>query len=89
MTASGNELTVTFTGGVEACYSYTVVARETGSQVTLSLVEKTPDSDKPCVEMAQVYERKVPLDKPLGARQVVDAETGAVLLGSVAVTDLS
>lgn len=81
VTASGNELAVTFTGGVAACYSYTVVAKETGSQVTLSLVEKTPDSDKPCVEMAQVYERKVPLDKPLGARQVVDDETGAVLLG--------
>jgi hypothetical protein len=33
------------------------------------------------VEMAQVYERRVPLASPLGTRQVVDAVTGAVLLG--------
>ena len=80
MTASGSELAVTFTGGVEACYSYNVVAGETDSRVTLTLVEKMTTSEKPCVEMAQVYDRRVLLDKPLGARMVVDADTGSVLL---------
>jgi hypothetical protein len=29
--------------------------------------------------MAQVYERRVPIAKPLGRRHVLDAKTGAVL----------
>jgi hypothetical protein len=31
--------------------------------------------------MAQVYERRVPLAKPLGSRSVIDGRTGALLLG--------
>jgi hypothetical protein len=80
VTASGSDLVVHFTGGVAACFSYTVVPTETKRQVSLALVEKTANSNKPCVEMAQVYQRRVPLAKPLGARHVVDAKTGAVLL---------
>lgn len=76
---SGNQLVVAFTGGVRACFSYTVVPTETNDQVALTLVEKT-SSNKRCIEMAEVYERRVPLAKPLGTRQVVDAHTGAVLL---------
>ena len=73
-------LVVAFTGGVDTCFSYTVVPTETDRRISLALVEKTT-SEKACVDMAQVYERRVPLAKPLGTRQVVDAETGAVLLG--------
>jgi hypothetical protein len=79
VTGSGSDLVVQFTGGVAACFSYTVVATETERKVSLALSEKTADSNKPCVEMAQVYERRVPLAKPLGSRHVVDAKTGAVL----------
>jgi hypothetical protein len=78
---SPHGLLVQFTGGVAACFSYQVGVAETDRQVSLSLVEKATTPDKPCVEMAQVYERKVPLAAPLGTRQVVDAATGAVLLG--------
>jgi hypothetical protein len=79
-TDGSGKLVVAFTGGVDTCFSYTVVPTETARQVALSLKEKTT-SDKPCIEMAQLYERRVALAKPLGARLVVDAETGAVLLG--------
>lgn len=80
VTAAGTGLTVAFTGGVSACFSYTVTAAETDRKVSLSLVERS-SSDKVCVEMAQVYERRVGLAEPLGTRTVVDAATGAVLLG--------
>jgi hypothetical protein len=80
VTASGGGLVVQFTGGVAACYSYRVVANETKRQVSLALSETTATSDKPCVDMAQVYERRLPLAAPLGTRHVVDAKTGARLL---------
>jgi hypothetical protein len=73
-------LLVSFTGGVDTCFSYTVVPAETDRSISLTLVEKST-SEAACVEMAQVYERRVLLAKPLGTRKVVDAETGAVLLG--------
>jgi hypothetical protein len=81
VTPSGTGLNVTFTGGVRACFSYTVVPTETNRQVSLSLVEAT-SSTKRCIEMAQVYERHVALAAPLGTRQVVDGRTGAMLLGA-------
>ena len=70
---------VMFWGGVEDCYHYTVVARETGKAVTLSLREATT-SDGPCIDLAQEYERSVRLDEPLGVRVVLDAVTGESLL---------
>ena len=79
VTASGTGLVVRFTGGVRACFSYAVVPAETSSQISLSLVQHS-SSNQPCVEMAQVYERRVALSAPLGTRAVVDARTGAVLL---------
>jgi hypothetical protein len=80
VTASGSGLVVHFTGGVSTCFSYTVTATETQRKVSLGLTEKVRTPTKPCPEMAQVYERRVPLAKPLGTRHVVDAKTGAVLL---------
>jgi hypothetical protein len=80
VTASGSDLIVAFTGGVHACFSYSVVPTETDQSVTLALIERT-SANKRCVEMAQIYQRRVPLAKPLGSRSVIDARTGAVLLG--------
>jgi hypothetical protein len=81
VTASGDGLVVHFTGGVSACYAYTVVPAESPQTVSLSLVERTT-SNKPCIAMAQVYERRVALAEPLGTRAVVDGHTGAVLLAA-------
>jgi hypothetical protein len=80
VSASGSDLIVHFTGGVHACFSYSVIPTETDQKVTLDLIERT-SANKLCVDMAQVYERRVPLAKPLGSRSVLDARTGAVLLG--------
>ena len=65
--------------GVEDCYRYTVIARETDETVTLSLREKTT-FDGACIDLAQEYERTIRLDEPLGVRVVLDAVTGEGLL---------
>ena len=70
---------VTFYGGVDTCYAYVVRADETSRQVALSLSEERK-GDGPCIDLAQEYQRSVPLDRPLGDRRVVDATTGDVLL---------
>jgi hypothetical protein len=76
-TSGGTALAVTFTGGVESCYHYRVVAKEASDRVALVLVEnRTTDV---CDEMAQIYRRTVVLQQALGARQVVDGGTGEVL----------
>lgn len=72
-------LEVSFWGGVEECYRYTVRARESADVVRLTLDEKRTH-DGPCIELARQYDRTVPLDTPLGDRRVVDAETGETLL---------
>ena len=71
---AGDALTVTFYGGVEDCFSYEVRADENARTVVLRLVERN-DPVKLCVAMAQRYERTVTLERPLGGRVVVDAET--------------
>jgi hypothetical protein len=70
-------LRVTFYGGVDSCYTYDVVAKESVDEVALELVEKrTADI---CIDMAQQYERVVKLARPLGDRRVVDAVTDSRL----------
>lgn len=73
-------LSVSFWGGVKDCYRYTVRTEERADVVTLTLREKRV-FDGPCIELAQQYDRTVPLDQPLGTRRVVDAGTGETLLG--------
>jgi hypothetical protein len=73
-------LEVSFWGGVEECYRYTVRAEESAAVVRLTLDERRTH-DGPCIELAQQYDRTVPLEQPLGDRRVVDAETGETLLG--------
>jgi hypothetical protein len=77
--ADGRSVEVTFYGGVDTCYRYAVRADESAQEVALSLREERT-SDGPCIDLAQEYRRSVPLDAPLGDRQVVDAATGDVLL---------
>ncbi|MER6624493.1 hypothetical protein [Streptomyces sp. NPDC000931] len=70
-TAEGDELTVTFTGGV--CADYEATASENGDRVTVRVTE-TPWPDKVCILIAKQYQRTVRLDAPLGDRGVVDAD---------------
>ncbi|MFD3733445.1 hypothetical protein [Streptomyces sp. NPDC058632] len=70
-TAQGDELTVTFTGGV--CADYEAAAGESGGRVTVTVTE-TPWPDKVCILIAKQYQQTVRLDAPLGAREVVDAD---------------
>ncbi|MFF8100703.1 hypothetical protein ACF07S_13145 [Streptomyces sp. NPDC016640] len=68
-TAEGDELTVTFTGGV--CADYEATASESGDRVTVR-VTGTPWPDKVCILIAKQYRQTVRLDAPLGDRDVVD-----------------
>ncbi|MFF0810156.1 hypothetical protein [Streptomyces albogriseolus] len=70
-TAQGDELTVTFTGGV--CADYKATASESAGKVTVRVTE-TPWPDKVCILIAKQYERTLRLDAPLGDRQVVTAD---------------
>ncbi|MDQ1600143.1 MAG: hypothetical protein QOD68_1617, partial [Actinomycetota bacterium] len=79
--ADDRSLKVTFYGGVPECYSYDVHTDETGRQVRLSVAETRTAGDKPCIDLAMEITKTVPLDAPLGLRTVVDAESGAVVLG--------
>lgn len=70
-TAEGDELTVTFTGGV--CADYEATASESGDRVTVRVTE-TPWPDKVCILIAKQYQQTVRLDAPLGDRGVVGAD---------------
>ncbi|MGW0137955.1 hypothetical protein [Streptomyces calvus] len=70
-TAEGDELTVTFTGGV--CADYEATASESGDRVTVRVTE-TPWPDKVCILIAKQYQQTVRLDAPLGDREVVDRQ---------------
>ena len=74
-------LDVTFWGGVETCYAYDVRAEEDDRRVRIWLVERTPKSDKPCIDLAQERHATVRLQHPLGLRTVEDGDSGTVLLG--------
>ncbi|MFE9805694.1 hypothetical protein [Streptomyces sp. NPDC005548] len=79
-TADGRELTVSFTGGV--CAHYTVAAKESGDQVTVTVTEK-PEQGKVCILIAKIYERTVRLDGPLDGRSVVGSDGRAIHQGRV------
>ncbi|MEU3981921.1 hypothetical protein AB0F77_17760 [Streptomyces sp. NPDC026672] len=67
-TAEGDELTVSFTGGV--CSEYRTKAVEKGDRVEVTVTE-TSWPDKVCILIAKEYRQTVRLDEPLGARKVV------------------
>jgi hypothetical protein len=70
-TAEGDELTVTFTGGV--CADYEATASENGGRVTVRVTE-TPWPGKVCILIAKQYQQTVRLDAPLGDREVVGTD---------------
>ncbi|MEU1479079.1 hypothetical protein [Streptomyces sp. NPDC005760] len=70
-TAEGDELTVSFTGGV--CGDYTATASESAGEVTAT-VTYTPWPDKVCIMIAKEIQKTVPLDEPLGDRKVVGSD---------------
>jgi hypothetical protein len=69
-------LTVSFSMGVDTCYSLDrVEVDETDTTVTVTLfVGGNPDvaPDTACIEIAELRSVTVPLDAPLGDREVVD-----------------
>ncbi|MFF7310995.1 hypothetical protein [Streptomyces sp. NPDC008137] len=77
--AEGDELTVTFTGGV--CADYDVKASEKGDEVTVE-VTSTSWPDKVCIMIAKQFQETVRLDEPLGDRAVVDSDGKGVPLAS-------
>lgn len=70
-TAEGDELTVSFEGGV--CADYRASARESSDRVTVT-VTQTPWPDKVCILIAKEYQLSVHLDRPLGDRKVVGSD---------------
>ncbi|MFE3031092.1 hypothetical protein ACFXKY_05530 [Streptomyces canus] len=70
-TAEGDELTVSFTGGV--CGDYTAKASESADEVKVT-VTYTPWPDKVCIMIAKEIQKTVPLDEPLGDRTVVGSD---------------
>ncbi|MEV7888022.1 hypothetical protein [Streptomyces sp. NPDC088357] len=70
-TAEGDELTVTYTGGVCADYKASVV--EGSGKVTVR-VTATPMPDKVCILIAKVYQETLRLEAPLGDREVVGSD---------------
>lgn len=71
---SGRTLALTFWGGV--CSDYAAKASESGTSVSVRIVETNPDPGRVCIAIAKEITAKVTLDKPLGDRKVVDAATG-------------
>ncbi|WP_328637930.1 hypothetical protein [Streptomyces canus] len=69
--AEGDELTLSFTGGV--CGDYAATASETSDEVTAK-VTYTPWPDKVCIAIAKEIQKTVPLDAPLGDRKVVSTD---------------
>ncbi|MGW4028540.1 hypothetical protein ACWEFL_04330 [Streptomyces sp. NPDC004838] len=73
-TADGRTLTVTFWGGV--CSDYTARANESDGRVRVTITESEPRPGRVCIALAKELTEKVTLEKPLGGREVVDAQTG-------------
>ncbi|MFF7049000.1 hypothetical protein ACFY94_11640 [Streptomyces griseorubiginosus] len=70
-TAEGDELTVSFTGGV--CADYSASASESSGEVTVKVTAK-PWRDKVCIMIAKEIQKTVTLDEPLGDREVVGTD---------------
>ncbi|MFF4035804.1 hypothetical protein ACFYZ2_39720 [Streptomyces sviceus] len=70
-TAEGDELTVSFTGGV--CGDYAATASESAGEVKVA-VTYTPWPNKICIMIAKEIQKTVPLDEPLGDRKVVGSD---------------
>ncbi|WP_265566534.1 hypothetical protein [Streptomyces hygroscopicus] len=74
-TADGDNLTVTYEGGV--CADYAASVRESSDKVTVTVTE-TPWPGKVCIMIAKVYHTTFHLMAPLGDRQVVGPDGQAI-----------
>ncbi|MEU0597530.1 hypothetical protein ABZ484_04645 [Streptomyces sp. NPDC006393] len=74
-TTEGDELTVSFEGGV--CADYRTSAKESSDRVTVTVTE-TPWPDKVCILIAKEYRQSVHLDQPLGDRKVVGSDGSTI-----------
>ncbi|MFF6784815.1 hypothetical protein [Streptomyces sp. NPDC012510] len=79
-TVDGDELTVTFWGGV--CSEYSASVSEAGGKVTVTVTD-TPWEDRACIMIAKAMERTVRLDEPLGDRTVVGSDGRAIPEGGI------
>ncbi|MFE2428472.1 hypothetical protein ACFXJ5_17255 [Streptomyces sp. NPDC059373] len=73
-TVDGNSLKLSFWGGV--CSTYTASADQSGQTVKAQVTEVRKHPERPCIMIAKLFTKTVPLGKPLGARKVVDAFDG-------------
>lgn len=80
-TVDGDELTVTFWGGV--CSDYSASVSEESGEVTVT-VTGSPWEGKVCIMIAKAVERTVQLDEPLGDRKVVGSDGKAIREGGIA-----
>ncbi|WP_086750505.1 hypothetical protein [Streptomyces scabiei] len=74
----GDELTVTFWGGV--CSDYSASVREESDEVTLTVTD-TPQEGRVCILIAKEIELTVGLDEPLDGRTVVGSDGEEIPLG--------
>jgi hypothetical protein len=80
-TAAGDELTVSFWGGV--CSDYSTSVREESGEVMVTVTD-TSREDTTCIMIAKAFERTVRLDKPLGDRKVVGSDGEKLRKGGIA-----
>ncbi|MGW0707830.1 hypothetical protein ACWD4G_18025 [Streptomyces sp. NPDC002643] len=80
-TVDGDELTVSFWGGV--CSDYSASVSEESGEVTVT-VTGTPWEGKVCIMIAKAMERTVQLDQPLGDREVVGSDGKEIPEGGIA-----
>ncbi|MFF3201822.1 hypothetical protein [Streptomyces sp. NPDC002962] len=76
-TVEGDDLVVSFTGGV--CGDYKATATESGDEVKVTVTE-TPWKDKVCILIAKEYHQTVHLDESPGSRKVVGTDGAAIPL---------
>ncbi|MFD9106833.1 hypothetical protein [Streptomyces bottropensis] len=80
-TVDGDELTVTFWGGV--CSAYAAGVSEESGEVRVTVTD-TPREGRACILIAKAMERTVRLDEPLGDRKVVGSDGEAIPKGGIA-----
>ncbi|MBD9729787.1 hypothetical protein PV755_13575 [Streptomyces caniscabiei] len=80
-TVDGDELTVSFWGGV--CSDYSASVSEKSGEVKVTVTD-IPWEGKVCIMIAKVVERTVTLDEPLGDRKVVGSDGKAIPEGGIA-----
>ena len=79
--AEGDKLEVSFYNGIRECYGLDrVEVVEADESVTIGVFTGSlPPGDQVCIDIAELQFTVVPLDAPLGDRQVIDASTGAAV----------